>query len=64
MNDFDQYPVGGMLLLWLCYFLLAAGGTVIAIFVIGYPALILKWIIDWIKQGLAIARARRQSAPE
>jgi hypothetical protein len=44
--------------------LLAGLGTVLAIFIIGYPALALKWVIDWIKRGQEFARERRQSVPE
>ena len=64
MDDFNQNPVNSLILLWALYAVLTLVGIVVTIFLIGYPALLLKWVIDWIKRGQEIAKARRQSAPE
>lgn len=64
MDDFNQNPINSLLLLWLLYAVGTLVGIVVTIFLIGFPALGLKWLIEWIKRGQQIARARRESAPE
>lgn len=60
----EENPVNSLILLYVAYFLLAGLGTVLMIFVYGYAALAIKFIIDWIKRGQEIARERRGPAPE
>lgn len=64
MDDFSQNPINNLMLLWLLYAAGTLAGIVVTIFLIGFPCLGLKWLIEWIKRGLEIARARRGPAPE
>lgn len=60
----EENPVNSMLLLWLLYAALVPVGMVAVIFLFGFPALFVKWTIEWIKRGLENAKARREAAPE